>query len=154
MSLLLKVSNNTSILLSRPSSELHFSICSRSITDGILNQPEFKEMIQNMIVDKRHTSRSRRQRQSAEDNRVVSKTVGSVGIGIICFVFGMVMLMDLPRFIRWYRCRCRCRCKRKISKDIPLSTRENSKNKCYWQHSPNFKINPKLFCLCSPYTLI
>ena len=73
-----------------------------------------------MTVDKRQTARARRQRQSAEDQRVVAKTVGSVGIGILCVVFGIVMLMDLPRFIHW----CRCKKKKKNLRGIELKTKK------------------------------
>lgn len=78
-------------------------ICSRPVDNknilAVDELPEFKQMIQNMTVNKNETAKTRRKLISAEDKRRSANAAGILGIGIVCFVGVSMVLSDCSRLV-------------------------------------------------------
>ena len=83
------------------------------MTKDVENQ--IKEKIKNeMKVDKSTVSAATRKKKSADDKRATAIQIGSVGILILCIVFGGIIWFDISSIAAWRQvCRRKTRSKMK-----------------------------------------
>jgi anaerobic C4-dicarboxylate transporter len=73
------------------------SSCNKSNTYDLENDKMFMELLQNMTVDSKRTSRNRRKKGSAEDTRQSSKALGVFSALFLCAIVLLIVSADLSK---------------------------------------------------------
>lgn len=79
-----------------------------------MDDATFQKLIEDLTVDEKNTSKSRRSKISVRDDRPSAKAVGYVGVSLLTIIFSAITLPDVPtllleikRGIRNIKSRCR-----------------------------------------------
>lgn len=73
-------------------------VCSRHKNYvAVVEDPEFKQMLQKMTVNKTETAKTVRSLKSAEDKRRSAQTAGLISASILCAFGAIIVLMDCSR---------------------------------------------------------
>ena len=65
-----------------------------------------EETVRTLTINKRVTSKYKRQITSADDTRPSAHVLGAVGVAMLVLVFGGIILLDLPTLVIVYRTAC------------------------------------------------
>lgn len=93
-------SSTTSSSPTTGSSNFTNKMCSCSTT--ALSQEEFNDLIANLTVSKVTTSKHKRKKSSAEDNRPQAKTIGALGLVITILILCLPIVSDFLTFMQRY----------------------------------------------------
>lgn len=113
-------SSTTSGPPSTESSNFTNKMCSCNTT--ALSQEEFNDLIANLTVSKVSTSKHKRKKSSAEDNRPQAKTVGALGLVITILILCLPIVSDVLTFMQSYS---KIRNLKQATKVLPEMTKDS-----------------------------
>ncbi|KAK3578134.1 hypothetical protein CHS0354_010088 [Potamilus streckersoni] len=61
------------------------------------SSPQMQRMLKELMIDRKNTSKSRMRKESANDNRPSSVSIGAVGVAIVVVPLGLVIVLDIPQ---------------------------------------------------------
>jgi hypothetical protein len=63
---------------------------------------DIEEFVKDLTITKKEKNSYERSLNCADDPRPSAKTVGSVGVAILCVLFGLIVLADCSLFVKWF----------------------------------------------------
>ncbi|XP_025087655.1 uncharacterized protein LOC112560209 isoform X2 [Pomacea canaliculata] len=78
-----------------------YALCVPTETSPEFNNSSLQDLLEDMLVDYKSTSRSRRKLVSVQDDRPSARMLGSMGTAILLSVASLVLALDLCSLGRW-----------------------------------------------------